>query len=233
MKKYLSIFLSSVLSGFCITFGATVYLLCIKMGSGTQIASLMKFLGASMFGIGLFTIIHFSLWLYTGKVGYVLDNKPIYLLSLVVCFIGNTLGSMFMSFLLLQTNQGESLKEIATPIVEAKLNSTPLSIFIMSCLCGVMIYLAVEGHKKCSYTLGKVLFAFMPIILFILCGFEHVVANVTYFTYAQIFSWKAFGYFVLMFFGNACGSIIFDLMLKGVTYFNKKKEEKEDEKLVN
>lgn len=230
MKKYLAIFISSVLAGFCITFGATVYLLCLASGQGTEISSLMKVIGAFMFCIGLFTIIHFSFWLYTGKVGYVLDNKPIYLVSLVVCFLGNACGSLIMSSLISLTSQGKTLCEVATPIVEAKLNSTPASIFIMSCLCGVMIYLAVEGHKKCPYTIGKVIFAFMPIILFILCGFEHVVANVTYFRYAAIFSWKAFGYFVLMFLGNAVGSIVFDALIKAVKYLEKESEDKEASK---
>ena len=219
MKKYLSIFLSSILSGFCITFGATVYLICLNLGKANP--DLMKVIGSFMFGIGLFTIIHYGLWLYTGKVGYVLDNKPIYFVSLLVCFIGNALGCMILASLIGLTSQGETLKLIATPIVEAKLNSTWYSIFIMSMMCGAMIYLAVDGHKKCPYTIGKVLFAFMPISLFILAGFEHVVANAAYFTYAKIFSAKALGYFVLMLIGNGVGSIILDLLLKSINYFKK------------
>ena len=69
MKKYLFIFISSILSGFCIAFGATVYLICLHMGkSGLGAnADLLKVIGSFMFGIGLFTIIHFNMWLYTGK----------------------------------------------------------------------------------------------------------------------------------------------------------------------
>ncbi|MCR5786633.1 MAG: formate/nitrite transporter family protein [Acholeplasmatales bacterium] len=223
MKKYLSIFLSSVLSGFCITFGATVYLLCLANGKSNP--DLMKVIGSFMFGIGLFSIIHYGLWLYTGKVGYVLDNKPIYFISLLVCFLGNAVGCLTLASLIGLTGQGEALKAAATPIVEAKLNSTWYSIFIMSMMCGVMIYLAVDGHKKCQYTLGKVIFAFMPISLFILAGFEHVVANVAYFTYAGIFSWKAFGYFIIMLIGNGVGSILFDGLIKSVEYFKKEKKE--------
>jgi len=227
MKKYLSILFSSILSGFCITFGATVYLLCLSMGSKGINPDLMKVIGSFMFGIGLFTIIHFGFWLYTGKVGYVLDNKPKYLISLLVCFLGNTIGSIVLSLLIGLTSQGPQLQEQALNIVNAKLNSTWYSIFIMSMMCGVMIYLAVEGHKKCQYTLGKVLFAFMPIALFILAGFEHVVANVTYFTYAKVFNLQAFGYFILMFIGNGLGSIIFDGLIKLVNYLKKEEQKKE------
>lgn len=216
MKKYLFVLLSSILAGCFITFGATVYLVCTNMTSDPAMKPLFKIIGSFMFGIGLFTIIHFGFWLYTGKVGYLLNNKLDYTLQVVVCFVGNFIGSLILSKLISLTSLGPTLKEVCTPLVETKLNSTWYSILIMSMLCGVMIYLAVEGHKKCEYTLGKVLFAFMPISLFILAGFEHVVANVTYFSYADVFSGKTFLYFIIMFFGNAIGSLLFDLGLKGL-----------------
>ena len=225
MKKYLSIFVSSILAGFCITFGATVFLLCLSLGRNNGDLALLKVIGSFMFGIGLFTIIHFKFWLYTGKIGYVLDNKPMYLLDCVVCFLGNAVGSIILASLIRVTNQGATLISEATNIVNAKEASTPYSIFIMSMMCGAMIYLAVEGHKQCPYTIGKVLFAFMPIALFILAGFEHVVANVTYYVYAGQFSGHSLLLFLLMFIGNGVGSIILDGGIKLVKYLNKTKEE--------
>ena len=225
-RKYLAIFLSAILSGFCITFGATVYLMCLSFGRGTGNVGLYKIIGSFMFGIGLFTIIHFKLWLYTGKVGYVFDNKADYLIDVLICFIGNVVGSMFLSFLISLTKYNDILYKEAYDIANAKMNDSFYSIYILAVLCGVMIYLAVEGHKRCSYPLGKVIFAFMPISLFILAGFEHVVANVTYFTYAHVFSWKALLYFFLMFIGNGIGSICFNALLNWIDKLkNEKKEE--------
>ena len=189
MRKNLMIFISAILSGMCIAFGATVYLLC---NNGEF---LNKFIGALMFCIGLYTIIHFELWLYTGKVGYVLDNKPNYLINILVCFLGNLVGALFLSFIISLTSIGPTLQERASTIVDSKMSSTWYSILILSIMCGVMIYLAVEGHKKAKYTLAKTIFAFFPIILFILAGFEHVVANVAYFTYAHVFDFKVVLYF--------------------------------------
>ena len=57
-------------------------------------------------------------------------------------------------------------------------------------LCGMMIYVAYKGHKICEYPIGKVLFAFVPISLFILCGYDHVIANAAYFTFAGVWSNK-------------------------------------------
>ncbi len=225
MKRILMILVSSILAGFAITFGATVYLMCLNLGNNEFYA---KVIGSIMFCIGLFTIIHFDLWLYTGKVGYIFDNKPKYLLELLVSFVGNVLGSLGLSSLIKLTGIGTKLNETATTIVNAKLDSTWYSILIMSMMCGVMIYIAVEGHKRCKYSIGKFIFAFMPIMLFILAGFEHVIANVTYFTYAGIFSWKALLYFFLMFIGNAIGSIVIDGLLKVIKLLMPKEEDKEN-----
>lgn len=219
-KKYIMIFTSAFLSGLCICFGASVYLICQAYSMA------LKVVGSFMFGIGLFTIIHAHLWLYTGKAGYILDNKPKYFIDLIVCFIGNALGCFVLAMLLKQTRIGDSLIESATPLVDAKMADTWYSILILAMMCGVMIYLAVEGHKKCEYPLGKVLFVFMPVSLFILCSFEHVVANVVYFTYAGEFGAKVVLYFLIMFIGNALGAVAFDGLLKLVSFLKKEEEPK-------
>lgn len=227
LKKYLMILVSAFLSGLCICFGASVYLLCSTQGFA------MKVVGSFMFGIGLFTIIHAGLWLYTGKVGFALDNKPLYIVDLIICFIGNMLGCMVLALLLAQTRIGADLKAASESIVAAKMDDKWYSILILSALCGVMIYLAVVGHKKCEYPLGKVLFVFMPVSLFILCSFEHVVANVVYFTYAKEFGGKVLLYFFIMFVGNGIGSIIFDGLLKIVHKLKDNDENEKSGRLVN
>ena len=58
MKKIIDIFLRSLLTGVEIAIGGTVYLSCHN-----------KYLGAFLFGIGLFVILSFGFNLFTGKVG--------------------------------------------------------------------------------------------------------------------------------------------------------------------
>lgn len=222
MKKYLMIFISSIFAGFCIVFGATCYLTCASQGTYP-----LKVCGSFMFGIGLFTIIHFGFWLYTGKVGYALDNKPKYIIDLIICLLGNLIGVILLSLVLKQTPIiTDSIKELSKTLVHNKQNEKWYQVLLLAMMCGVMIYLAVEGHKKCEYPLGKVLFAFMPISLFILCGFEHVVANACYYTYAGVFNAKVFGYFILMALGNAIGSLIFDGTIKLINYLKKEDNKK-------
>ena len=84
-----------------------------------------------------------------------------------------------------------------------------------------MIYLAVKGHAKCEYPLGKVLFCYLAVIVFILSGHEHCVANVVYYTYAGKITAKDFGYLLMMILGNGVGSIVFDGILKLIDFLNK------------
>lgn len=234
MRKYLFVALSSFLAGCCIVFGATCYLMCTIQGTYA-----LKVLGASLFGIGLFTIIHYGLWLYTGKVGYVLDNikKPSYLLKLLICLLANLVGVILTSLLLKASGMtdivgkgGNSIHTFCKALAESKQNEKWYEVLILGFFCGIMIYLAVDGHKKCEYPLGKVLFAFMPIVLFILCGFEHVVANAAYYTYGSVFSGKVVLWFILMAIGDGLGSIAFDGLVKGINYLGKEKAKNEEDK---
>lgn len=210
MKKYLFVALSSFLAGCCIVFGATCYLVCASTGMFA-----LKLAGASLFGIGLFIIIHYGLWLYTGKVGYLLDNRNLqYVIKLVICLVFNLIGVILCTLLLRVTPLGDTLKTICQTIVAGKQNEKWYQVLILGFFCGIMIYLAVDGHKKAPYNGAKILFAFLPIILFILCGFEHVVANACYYTYAGVFNGKTVLWFLLMAIGDGLGSICFDGILK-------------------
>ncbi len=219
--RYLKIFLRSLLAGFCIVFGATCYLICASQGSYA-----LKIVGSFLFGIGLFTIIHFGFYLYTGKAAYVFDNKSNYILDLLICVIGNLIGVVLLSLLLKSTHIiNDSIVALAKSLVSVKQSSNWYEIIILGAMCGIMIYLAVEGHKVAPYAIGKVLFAFMPISLFILCGFEHVVANACYYTYAGVFNGKVVLWFILMALGNALGSIAIHELIKLIKKLDLKKSE--------
>ena len=133
MKKYLSIFISSILAGLCIVIGATAYLL---LRDTNYLA------GALIFGLGLFSIMHCRLYLYTSKVGAVLDNKPKYFLDLLVCIVGNFIGVIAFSSLLKLTRIGDALSLEALELVTSKQNDSWYSILILSIMCGIMIFIA-------------------------------------------------------------------------------------------
>lgn len=212
MRRNLYILLSSFLAGICIGIGVSVYLSTIESN---------KIMGAFFFGLGLFTIIHFGLYLYTGRIGAVLDHNPKYLIDMFFCLIGNFIGAFILVSLIKCTRIGDALSINARLLVETKMNDSWYSIFGLSFMCGVLIYIAVKGHHVCPYGVGKLVFAFLALVVFIMCSFEHCVANVAYFTYAGVISFKVVLYFLIMIIGNAFGSIFIDGTLKLIDYLKK------------
>ena len=156
----------SIIGGFLIGFGGTVYL---NMDN--------KIVAAFLFGLGLFTIINFELNLYTGKIGYLSkENWREILLTL----IGNFIGTNLFAFLVLQTRLAGKLKEVVAPAVELKLSDNLLSTFILAIFCGILMSIAVGTFKKLPNILGT-LAVFLCVAVFILVGFEHCVANMFFF----------------------------------------------------
>lgn len=204
MKK-LNVFLSGIMSGIFIGLGVTVYLLCLPN---------YKIVGSLLFGFGLYCVIVFQTFLYTGKAGAILDNKPSFLLDLLVGLIGNFVGISSLCGLVSLTRVGESVQEKALNLITTKIHDNVFSIFILSIFCGFMIYLAVEGHKKCENPFGRVLICFLAVSVFILCSFEHCVANVGYYVYSKTFNPMFFLYLLVMIIGNATGSVLLDGLFK-------------------
>ena len=213
MKKYLKLIISSFLAGALIALGATCYLVCTAQGGFGY-----KIFGSFLFGIGLFTIMNYGLWLFTGKVGYAIDKKINYILYLLICLLFNLIGSFITTVILKATPINDIVKPLCETIVSGKQSEKWYEVIILGFFCGIMIFLAVDGNKRCENPAGKILFAFLPIVLFILCGFEHVVANMCYYTYAASFEAKMVLWFILMAIGDALGSILFYGTLKLITY---------------
>ena len=74
--------------------------------------------------------------------------------------------------------------------------------------------MAVQGYKNNPHELGKYLSILFGVTVFILCGFEHCVANMFYFSVAWVWSPKAVVYILIMTAGNAVGGVAVPLLRK-------------------
>ena len=182
MKKYLDFLIKGIYAGILISIVGIAYL-----------AIENKVAGSFIFSFGLLTVCIYSFNLFTGKVGYLLINKINYLLELLISLIGNFLGTFIVGNLIRLTRFSNYI-EIAKNIVDVKLNDSILSIFILAIFCGMIMYIAVNNYKKGKDVISKYITIFMGVMAFILCGFEHCVANMFYFSIAGIFFFKVFGY---------------------------------------
>ncbi len=191
--------LKSVMAGICIGIGGIVYL---------SVES--KVVGAALFATGLFTVCTMGYHLYTGKACYLLDspNKGSYLLWLGQVWAGNLVGTALVGYAMRLTRNGPALAEKAQALCQTKLGDSLLSIFILAIFCNIMIYIGVESYRSNPHPLGKYLGILLGIMVFILSGFEHCVANMFYFSVANAWSLTAVGYLLVMTVGNLVGAVL-------------------------
>lgn len=196
----MKILFKSFLAGIMIAIGGTVFLSIEN-----------KVIGASLFSIGLFGVLIYNLNLYTGKIGYLITNFNLkYIKELIITLIGNFIGACSVGFILRYTRIYDKIYEKSLMLANTKLNDNILSIFILSIFCGLLMYYAVNGFKK-QTDFGKCLVVYLGVAVFILCGFEHCIANMYYFSVADIWSLKTLGYTGIMVLGNSLGSFIIPL----------------------
>ena len=203
------------LAGFVITTGASAYL---------SLDSTMA--GALMFVVGLFAICSFGWNLFTGKVCYSIGKGPKYLGFLLVVWLSNFAGAAAGGGLIRLTRL-EGVVERAQALCELKLSDNLLSVFVLAIFCNVMIYIAVEGYRSISYELGKYMAVFFGVTVFVVCGFEHCIANMYYLTAAGMWSGEAVMFILVCTAGNACGG----LLIPAVTALARKGREKSNAEL--
>lgn len=165
-------------------------------------ASVAKLLGASIFPAGLVMVVIAGSELFTGnnllvlpllegrvRLGRVLRNWGI-------VYLGNLIGAVAVAFF--ATYGGTFAlfdKAAAASIVsigQAKVSLTFLQAFLKGLLCNFLVCIAVWMAFAAESVPGKVMVVFFPIMMFVLCGYEHSIANM-YFIPAAIFTADLYG----------------------------------------
>ena len=186
MKKLYNTFALSVMSGIMIGFGGVVFLMCENI-----------VVGSLLFSFGLLTIVCQGFALYTGRIGYFRDYGWV---QIATTILGNFVGTFLMGKLFTLTRL--PVVDAAQKIVEMKLADSSLSIFILAVGCGAMMYLAVDNYRKSK----SWMFIIFHIVIFILSGFEHSIANMFYLTLADAWGLEALRLTIIGILGNAVGS---------------------------
>ena len=194
-------FVLAVLAGISIALGGLVFLSVDN-----------KVIGAALFTVGLFTVCTFGLNLFTGKVCYVFQNDANYALMLPVIWLGNLAGTGLTALCASLTRAAPALSEKASALCQAKLGDGLVSLFFLGLLCNIFIYIAVEGYKNNPHELGKYLSLLFGVMVFILAGTEHCVADMFYFWMGGVWSGRAVVCILVITLGNAAGGILFPLL---------------------
>lgn len=172
-----------ILAGFFIGLGGLANII-ISQSIGTFDVGVAKFLGAMVFPVGLMLVVICGAELFTGNnlMSLAVMDKKITIgkmfrnWGLVWC--ANFIGSLALVFLIYYSNSltlDAATKAIA--IGEAKASLPFIDAFLRGILCNIVVVLAVWFATAAQDIISKIFSCWFPIMLFVLCGFEHSIAN--------------------------------------------------------
>lgn len=199
--KHLLDFYKAVLAGIMIGIGGVVYLSCES-----------KLVGAVLFSIGLLTIVLRGFHLFTGKVGYLVVQPLAYLGFLAMVWVGNFVGTGIVGLLMRHTRYAPKAL-LAAKLWEAKAQDSLVSLFILAIFCGMLMYVAVDCCKICKQDGSlQIAIVVLAVVVFILSGFEHCIANMFYGWFACCWTPDLLLRLVVITLGNAVGGTLVPLV---------------------
>lgn len=99
----------------------------------------------------------------------------------IVCWIGNLIGSWIMVLLFHFSGvlDNAAIAGFFASTAAAKVALTPVSMLLKGVLCNICVCLAVWCGTKLKSESGKLIMIVWCILIFMICGFEHSVANMS------------------------------------------------------
>lgn len=201
---------------------------------------------ASVFPIGLVLVTLAGSELFTGNCllvapllqGEIKVTKT--LKNLGITYAGNLVGSILIALIAVYSG---ALDQVAASVVSAAVTKCNFGFgksFLLAIPCNILVCLAVWISMSSKSAAGKILAVYMPIFAFVVCGFEHSVANMYYFS-AALFSASKHGItgynvgtaivnnLIPVTLGNVVGGVVFVAIPYWLVYLKKSKKEKEND----
>ena len=206
-KERMAVWIREVLAGILIGIGGMAFLAC-----NTENVYIGKYAGALLFCVALSSILLFKLNLFTGMVGYLPDGKGTFAFDTLMSVVLNFAGAFAVGFL------RPSLSNVRD-LCQARLDKSIPQVLLDAFFCGILIFICVDVYKKKN----RLIAVFLCVPTFILCGFEHSIADAYYFANARMLAdWKAVLFLALVVAGNAAGGLLIPCLLKLAARLEKK-----------
>ncbi|MBP5230752.1 MAG: formate/nitrite transporter family protein [Clostridia bacterium] len=212
-KQRAAIRIRELLAGVLIGIGGMVFLAC-----NTDNPYVGKYVGAVLFAVALSSILLFRLNLYTGMVGYLPEQNGVYAYDTLASILWNFAGAFLVGFL---RQPMSNVRDLCL----ARLDKSVPQVLIDAFLCGILIFICVDVYKKKN----RLIAVFLCVPTFILCGFEHSIADAFYFANARLLAdWRSVLFLLLVVVGNAAGGLLIPLLLKLASALERPKEKAPD-----
>ncbi|KAG8787721.1 hypothetical protein FRC12_015341 [Ceratobasidium sp. 428] len=184
-------FFLSVVAGIWLGFGAIGALSAasgVPQSVRTEWPILPKFLMGAVFAFALHFIVMFGGELFTGTImifGVGWFNRAIHirrsLINLVVVYVGNWCGCLimayFMAYLTDIFNDPSSRQWLAVATVGKTKGHGWGVLFLRGIGANTMVCMAVCLYNMCTDSAGKIMAIWFPVVVFVISGWEHCVAN--------------------------------------------------------
>lgn len=192
---------------------------------------LTSIVGATLFPVGLIMIVFTGQELATGNMfvlGYSTFNRKLtwvrYLSEIIVITLLNGLGAVLLAYVFghyLGLTRTDIFGKQVTTMALAKVTPNMLMIFISAIGANWLVSMGVYLGMAAKDTVGKMIGMWFPVMIFVLIGFNHVIANffllpAAYFN-GTITLVQMLHNLVPAFFGNTVGG----LLLAASVYFTK------------
>jgi formate/nitrite transporter len=181
------VIISSFLAGAYIALAAQVMTTVTHDMAGTFGVGFSSFIGGCVFGIALVLVLIAGSDLFTGNcllsMGWLngnLNSKQV-LNNWLLVYFGNLIGSLFLVWMMFSSGiwdgNGSQIGAHAVAIAYKKTHLSFWEAFVRGMGCNWLVCLAVVIVAAGQDTMGKILGAWFPVMVFIASGFEHCVAN--------------------------------------------------------
>jgi formate/nitrite transporter FocA (FNT family) len=207
--NYAKLLVGSILGGSFIALGA----LAAGIGSGGD-----GLLYALIFPVGLILLVLFSANLFTGaviEINDVLDRQSrwsIYAKRLLLIYLGNLIGALVIGVVTLAVAKPATI-ELFANFAAAKVSSPLLELFLKAVLCNILVCIAILLYRQHQ----QLLLLYLPIFVFVVCGFEHSIADIFVFSFRPLTD--VLLPLLIITLGNLAGGVIISIAFR---YIHKK-----------
>ncbi len=190
MKRF---FVLAILAGAFIGFGTELYIMVVHDIPTHLGIGFAKFMGGSVFSVGLMLVVIAGSELFTGDnliVIAALERKIRWgelFKAWGIVYTGNFIGSMIIVIMMFYSGlwaaDSAAVGATAVNIANAKVHLTFLQAMMRGIGCNWLVCLAVWMAMSAKDIVGKIFAIYFPIMAFVASGFEHSVANMTFIPY--------------------------------------------------
>lgn len=232
-KPLKALLLTSIMAGMFIAFAAVCSLgAAYNMYWGPNSYGLGKLIQAVLFPAGLMFVIFTGADLFTGNILLTIAaiQKKIKvrqaLLNWLIVWVGNLIGAIFIAVLIYYSGvfgwkhagEVDGLAHIIEKIGNSKISIDFWAALASGILCNILVCTVIIVTYTFNDAASKILLCFFGIMLFVVSGFEHVVANMGYMTaYVMLTNVNTIpsiliNNFIPVTIGNVLGGVIFSFI---------------------